>query len=588
MDRAELTHQRRWWTLVVLCFSLMVIGVDNTILNVALPTLVKDLHASSSQLQWMVDAYTLVFAGLLLTAGSLGDRFGRKKFLALGLTIFGAGSVASAFAGSASMLIATRSLMGVGGAIIMPATLSVLTNTFTNPTERAKAIGVWAGVSGMGIAIGPIAGGWLLQHFWWGSVFLVNVPVVALGLIGGWFFVTDSRDPSKPRLDPVGAGLSIVGLTALLWALIEAPTKGWVSAPILTAYAIAAVVLAGFVVWERHSDHPMLDVRVFENPRFSAASSAITLVFFSMFGSFFVITQYLQNVRGYSPLQAGLRIAPIALVLFIAAPASSTLVRWFGSKMVVAGGLVIAAIGLLLFAGLSVSSPYVSVLLALMVLGLGMSLTMAPATDSIMGSLPRAKAGVGSAVNDTTRQVGGALGVAVLGSVVASGYASRIAGALRGGLPPASVHSAHDSVGGAVAVSQSIGGPAGQVLASAARHAYVGAMRPAMLIGMAVILAGAVVVLAFLPARATNEEAEPVPEVAGVPEGAVVPALAAVGAGDGLGAGDTEGAVDGGAVPAAGVAVGAAVAPTVGPGAVPGETVAPEDDPEFVPGLAGA
>ncbi|HEX3565750.1 MAG TPA: MFS transporter, partial [Acidimicrobiales bacterium] len=327
METAALAYQRRWWTLAVLCFSLLVIGVDNTILNVALPTLVRDLHASASQLQWMVDAYTLVFAGLLLTAGSMGDRFGRKKALSIGLTTFGLGSVLSAFAGSATQLIATRSLMGVGGAIIMPATLSILTNTFTNPSERAKAIGIWAGVSGMGIAVGPIAGGWLLQHFWWGSVFLVNVPVVLLGLVGGWYFITDSRDPSKPKLDPIGAGLSIVGLTALLWGLIEAPSHGWTSPSILASYAIAAVILSTFVVWERRSSHPMLDVRVFENPRFSAASSAITLVFFSMFGSFFLITQYLQNVRGYNALQAGLRIAPIAAVLFVAAPASSVLVR---------------------------------------------------------------------------------------------------------------------------------------------------------------------------------------------------------------------------------------------------------------------
>ncbi len=568
MEASALAYSRRWWTLAVLCFSLLVIGVDNTILNVALPTLVRDLHATASQLQWIVDAYTLVFAGLLLTAGSLGDRFGRKKALSLGLMIFGTGSVLSAFSGSATALIATRSLMGVGGAIIMPATLSILTNTFTNPSERAKAIGIWAGVSGMGIAVGPIAGGWLLQHFWWGSVFLVNVPVVIVALIGGWYLITDSRDPSKPKLDPVGAGLSIVGLTALLWGLIEAPSHGWLSTPILGAYAIAAVVIGVFVAWERRSDHPMLDVRVFENPRFSAASSAITLVFFSMFGSFFLITQYLQNVRGYSPLEAGLRIAPIAAVLFVAAPASSTLVRWFGSKLVVAGGLAIAALGLFLFAGLTVSSAYVSVLAALLVLGLGMSLTMAPATESIMGSLPRAKAGVGSAVNDTTRQVGGALGVAVLGSVVSSGYATRISSALsHGGLSASAVSSARDSVGGAVSAGQQVGGQAGQALATAARHGFVGAMRPAMLIAAGVTMVGVLIVLAFLPARAVDEFDVPV-------------LVADDGAGAAVGA----------------AAVGAAGAAGAGAGAVP--TGAAVDDggrrdddepaPELVPGWLGA
>ena len=505
MDAPSLAYSRRWWTLAVLCFSLLVIGVDNTILNVALPTLVGAVHASASQLQWIVDGYTLVFAGLLLTAGSLGDRFSRKRALSLGLLIFGTGSVLSAFAGSATMLIATRSLMGVGGALIMPATLSILTNTFTNPAERGKAIGIWAGVSGMGIAIGPIAGGWLLRHFWWGSVFLVNVPIVLVALIAGSLLIIDSKDPSAPRLDPIGAGLSILGLTVLLWGLIEAPSHGWLSTSTLTAYAVAAAALIAFAVWETHTEHPMLDVRIFGNPRFSAASSAITLVFFSMFGSFFLLTQYFQDVRGYSPLGAGLRIAPLAAVLFIAAPASSTFVRWVGSKLVVAGGLGFAALGLVLFSLLRVNSSYPAVLLALLMLGLGISLTMAPATESIMGSLPKEKAGVGSAVNDTTRQVGGALGVAVLGSVLSSGYASRIVKAVASHPLTTSVSRAsRDSVGGALNAAHQVGGQAGQSLADAARQSFVGAMRPTMLIAAAVTLVGALVVLAFLPARAVD------------------------------------------------------------------------------------
>jgi len=544
METTTLAYRRRWWTLAVLCFSLLVIGVDNTILNVALPTLVRVLHASASELQWMVDAYTLVFAGLLLTAGSLGDRFGRKKTLSLGLFIFGTGSVLSAFSGSAALLIATRSLMGVGGALIMPSTLSILTNTFTDSSERAKAIGIWAGVSGMGIAIGPIAGGWLLQHFWWGSVFLVNVPIVIVALIGGWFLITDSRDPSKPRLDPIGAGLSIVGLTVLLWALIEAPSNGWLSPTTVAAYAVAIAVLVGFVVWERRIDHPMLDVRVFENPRFTAASSAITLVFFALYGSFFLITQYLQDVRGYGALQAGLRIAPIAVVLFIAAPASSTLVRWFGSKLVVAGGLLISSMGLVLFSRLSVSSAYPVVLLALLLLGLGIALTMAPATESIMGSLPRAKAGVGSAVNDTTRQVGGALGVAVLGSVLTSGYATRITSALgegSGSVSTVSAALARNSVGGAITVGQQIGGATGRALMVSARSGFVGAMRPAMLIGAAVTLAGALIVLAFLPSRAVDQSSASLVVVVDAGSGALVPevgvaALVAAEAGAGVAA----------------------------------------------------
>jgi EmrB/QacA subfamily drug resistance transporter len=508
MDQ-ETIYRRRWGTLVVLCLSLLVIGLDNTILNVALPTLGRDLHASISQLQWIVDAYTLVFAGLLLTAGSLGDRFGRKYALSAGLVIFGIGSTLSAFSGSAGVLISTRALMGVGGAFIMPATLSILTNTFLEPRERAKAIGIWAGVSGLGIAIGPVVGGWLLQHFWWGSVFLINIPVVIIALATGRVLVPNSRDPSSPRLDPVGAVLSITGLTALLWAIIEAPSHGWGSTEIIIAYAIAAVVLTAFVAWELHTDHPMLNVRFFQNPRFTAASAAVTLVFFALFGSLFLITQYLQNVRNYTALQAGLRMAPIALMLMIAAPASSAVVRRLGSKIVVSGGLFLVAIGLALFATLQVHSGYERVLLAILVLGLGMGFTMAPATDSIMGALPRAKAGVGSAVNDTTRQVGGALGVAILGSILSSTYASHMASALAGhAIPTAAASAAKDSIGGALAVAAVVGGAPGKALADAARHSFVAGMQPAVLAAAAVALLGALVVILFLPARAAGVPAE--------------------------------------------------------------------------------
>jgi len=368
-------------------------------------------------------------------------------------------------------------------------------------------------------------GGYLLAHFWWGSVFLVNVPVVLVALAAGWYLIPESRDPASPRLDPIGAGLSIAGLTALVWSIIEAPSHGWTSPTILMGYAVGAVVLAGFIVWEIHSDHPMLDVRIFENPRFSAASAAITLVFFAMFGSMFIITQYLQVVHGYSALQAGLRMAPIALVLFIVAPASSTFVQRFGSKLVVAGGLTIAAASLVMFGMLNEHSSYAMVLLAIMVLGLGMALTMAPATESIMGSLPREKAGVGSAVNDTTRQVGGALGVAIIGSLLSSGYASRVVKGLSGqGVLASTVTSAKDSVGGAIGVARTLGGAQGQVVATVAKHSFIGAMRPTMFVAAGVALLGAGIVLAFLPARSTNEDAVP---AAGTESPALISELAA-------------------------------------------------------------
>ncbi len=506
MDAAAI-HARRWWTLGVMCLSLMVIGVDNTILNVALPTLVRDLNATTSQLQWIVDAYTLVFAGLLLTAGSLGDRFGRRKGLSIGLLIFGAGSVASALAGSASQLIGTRAVMGIGGALIMPATLSIISNVFTVPAERARAIAVWAGFSAMGIAIGPLSGGWLLEHFWWGSVFMVNIPIVALALLGGRLFVPESKDPSPRGLDPLGAVLSIVGLISLVWAIIEAPAEGWTDPTILATFGVAAMFIAAFIAWELHTDHPMLDVHFFTNPRFSAASTAVTLVFFALFGATFLQTQYLQFVLGYTALEAGLRVGPIALVLMVTAPTSARLVERVGTKLIVAGGLAIVSMALVVLSFATVTSGYPPVLAAMLMLGLGMGMTMAPATESIMGSLPRAKAGVGSAVNDTTRQIGGALGVAILGSLLASTYASR----LGEGVPAA----AKASVGAALDLARQIGGEQGAALAASAKSAYVDGMGVGVLVAAGVALLGSAIALAFLPSRARSEEESPVETPAG-------------------------------------------------------------------------
>ena len=501
MEQAD-GYERRWWILWILCLSLLVIGLDNTILNVALPTLVRDLHASTSQLQWIVEAYVLVFAGLLLTTGSVSDRYGRRDALAVGLVVFGIGSVLSAFAGSASMLIATRAVMGVGGALIMPSTLSILTNVFP-PEERGRAIGVWAGVSGLGIAIGPIVGGWLLDHFWWGSVFLVNVPIVIFALIAGRLIVPNSKDPSPHALDPVGAVLSIAGLVSLVYGIIEAPTHGWTSAQTLGTFAIAAVLLVVFVVWELRSDHPMLNVEFFENPRFTAANISIVLVFFALFGSLFFLTQYLQFVLGYTPLQAGIRVAPLAAVLMVGAPIAGRLTGRFGNKVLVSAGMAIVAVGLGFMGTLTVTSGYGHVLIALLILGLGMGTAMVPATESIMGSLPLAKAGVGSAMNDTTRQVGGALGVAILGSIFSSAYATHI-GASLAGLPATTVAAASSSVGAALVIGTKIGGSQGAGIVAAARNSFIQAMDRGLMVGAAIALLGAVVALVWLPNRATE------------------------------------------------------------------------------------
>jgi EmrB/QacA subfamily drug resistance transporter len=511
VDRDDPVYRRRWLTLGVLCLSLIVIGIDNTILNVALPTLVRDLNATTSQLQWIVDGYTLVFAGLLLTAGSLGDRFGRKHALTVGLVIFGVGSALSAVAGSPTQLIATRCLMGVGGALIMPATLSIVTNVFTIATERARAIAIWAGFSALGIALGPLAGGYLLQHFFWGSVFLVNIPVVILALVLGRVFVPNSKDPSAPKLDPVGAVLSIVGLTALLWAIIEAPSQGWSSTPIVGALALAAAVIAAFIAWERHTDHPMLDVRFFSNPRFTAASISVTLTFFALFGSLFLITQYRQFVLGMDALAAGVRILPFALTMMVVAPISAKVVERVGTKYVVASGLLVTAVGLALVTFAGPTDGDTLLIVSSVVMAAGMGLTMAPATESIMGSLPREKAGVGSAVNDTTRQIGGALGVALIGSIYSSAYGAKMADALAAApvpVPATAAAAIKDSVGAAMAISGQVGGTAGNALADAARSAFVDGMHQGVLLGAAVALVGAVVALVFLPARATDPQTD--------------------------------------------------------------------------------
>ncbi|HEX8803313.1 MAG TPA: MFS transporter, partial [Acidimicrobiales bacterium] len=491
----------------VMCLSLLLIVVDNTIVNVALPTLQRDLGATTSQLQWVVDAYILVFAGLLLTMGALGDRFGRRGALAIGLVIMGVASVASSLAGSADQLIATRALMGVGGALIMPATLSIITNVFTDRKERAQAIAIWAATAGMAVAIGPVTGGWLLEHFWWGSVFLVNVPVVVVALVLGQLFVPTSKDPAAPPLDVPGALLSITGVTALVWAIIEGP-DGWTEPAVLGGFAAAAVLLTAFVLWERRTAHPMLDMAFFRNPRFSAASGAIMLTFFAMFGTLFLLTQFLQSVLGYTALEAGLRLVPMAAVQMVIAPLSARIVERVGSKVVVAVGLGTAAVGLVIASRLTPGATYPEVLVSLVVLAAGLALVMPTATESIMGSLPPAKAGVGSAVNDTTRELGGALGVAVLGSVMSSSYRPDVAAAISGApIPAEQADAITDQIGAAMAAAERVGGEPGRLLADVASRAFTDGMGTAFLIGAAALALGAVIVTLFLPARQLDHEA---------------------------------------------------------------------------------
>jgi EmrB/QacA subfamily drug resistance transporter len=496
-------YERRWWALAVLCMTLLVITLDNTILNVAIPALVKDLEASTSQLQWIIDGYTLVFAGLLLTMGSLGDRFGRKGALMVGLAIFATGSMLSGLATSATMLMITRASMGIGGALIMPATLSLLTNIFHDPRERGRAIGMWAAVAGASGALGPVIGGLLLKHFSWGSIFFVNVPVIIVAIVAGWYLLPSSRDPDAPRLDLVGAGLSIVGLVALLWAIIEAPARGWGDTAVVVSLLAGLLIIAAFVTWELRSSHPMLDVRFFKNRRFTAANIAITLVFFAMFGPMFLGTQYLQTVLGFSALEAGVRMMPMAILMVALAPVAPRLVEHVGTKLVVGTGLLVVTGGLLVVATVPVTNGYPHLLAGFCLVSTGMALTMAPATESIMGSLPPSKAGVGSAMNDTTRQMGGALGVAVLGSIFATVFRPGLAkGATDLGLTSSQLARAQDSLGGALEVAGELPARTAAQLSALAKTEFVDGLQAAVLVAAGVVVIAAIVVFAYLPARA--------------------------------------------------------------------------------------
>jgi EmrB/QacA subfamily drug resistance transporter len=488
--------------LAVLCISLLIVSLDNTILNVALPVIVRAMHASSSSLQWIVDAYAIVFAGLLLVAGSLGDRLGRKWVFMAGLLIFATGSAVSAFSGTPDRLIAARAFMGIGGAGIMPSTLSILTNTFTEAHDRARAIGIWSGTTGLGVAIGPVAGGWLLAHFWWGSVFLINVPIALIGLLATVWFVPNSRDPNTKPSDPIGAGLSIVGMGLLLWGIIEAPDRSWTSPIILGAIVAAVVVLAGFAAWERHSSHPMLQMSFFSSRRFSAAVGAMGLVMFALMGGLFLLTQYLQFSLGYSAFQTGLRIAPIAGVLLVMAPLSSMLVRFVGTKPVVFTGMALVALGFGLLSHVTVQDTYMNVLPAFFLIGSGTGLAFAPCTESVMGSLPLDQAGVGSATNGASLQTGGALGVGVLGSLLNTRYQDRLAPVLAHHPMPASIlHLITGSLGGALAVSHAIGGVLGAELASFARRSFVSGLDLAVTVAAIVVGGAGIVVLMVLPNR---------------------------------------------------------------------------------------
>lgn len=484
-------HRLRWWTLAVLCLSSSLVVVANTVVNVALPTIGGELSASAGELQWIVEAYLLTFAGLLLASGALGDRYGRRLSLVAGLVVFGAASALGAFAGSGGELIAARAVMGVGAAMIMPPTLSLLRTVF-GPGERATAIGVWGAVASVSAVAGPVLGGWLVSSFSWGAVFLVNAPLAALALAGALLFVPEARHPSSAPLDWVGAGLCVAGLCALVFGVTEAVKLSWTDPLTLAALGGGAFLLLAFVLWERRNPSPLIDLAMFGDPRFSAASFSLALAYAALFGVSFVLPQYLQYVLAYGPLETGLRLAPMTLVLAVTAVLGAWLVNRLGARAVIVGGLAATAAGLAALSAATAGSGYGLLLVAFVLMGAGIGAAATAATDSIMDALPEDKAGASAAVDETAIEFGGAMGIAVLGSTLAAGYTRAFASnAGAEGLPPGAREPAAESIGTAA----EIGGVALEV----ARAAFAESMGSTMLVGVGMVLLGAAVALVFMP-----------------------------------------------------------------------------------------
>jgi EmrB/QacA subfamily drug resistance transporter len=497
-------YRRRWWMLGTLCLSLLIIMVGNTTLNVALPVMMDKLPASQSQAQWLVDVYSLVFAGLLFTAGNVGDRYGRKGILQAGLVLFGVSTAYAAFlAHTPGQLIVARVVMGAAAAMVMPATLSIITNVFPRD-ERARAVALWAAISGAGTAIGPLLSGFVLEHFDWNMVFAVNLPIIALALVTGLFLVPRLRSDHHSPFDIPGAVLSAAGLGLLVYTLIEAPVHGWLAPQTLVFGAASIAAIAAFIFWELRTAAPMLDVRLFRIRAFGIGSLVLTLVFFSLMGMFFSISQLFQLVYGYSPLESAARMLPVTAAMIIAAPRSASLAARFGKRRVVAVGMWLVAAGVGVIALIGVAPNYPLLVLGMFVMASGMGLAMSPTTDLLMSAVPREQAGMGSAMNDTTRELGGSLGVAVFGSLVASRYADQLAPAIAN--LPGQVHdAATGSLAGALKASQAIG-PTGRSVAEAAKESWVSGFRFSLVVGAVVVAVAGAIAFKFLPDRGADQE----------------------------------------------------------------------------------
>ncbi len=506
---APVTTREKWMLIAATNAGCLLIASSNLVINVALPTLARDLHASSSELQWIVSSYLLVYASLLIVGGNLGDRYGRLRMFRIGLTLFAGASALGAWSTSATTLIASRGLMGIGAAMIMPSTLSILTNVFTNPQERARAIGTWSAMGGLGFALGPFLGGVLLSRFWWGSVFLVNVVIAFLTMAVGWRVIPESRNTTRSRFDPIGVVLSTLGTSALVYAVIHAPDAGWTAPITLGVFAASMATLAGFVLWELHCDHPMLELEFFKNPRYSMGN--VVMLFGSMVwaGFIFVITQLLQFVYGYSAFEAGVAILPFAATFTVMALLGPHVVERIGTKRTVVLALGIYAVGLAMVTTVGRETTYFHVGFGMLIIGFGFGMLNPPLSEAVMGAVPREKAGLASGPNTMARQLGSAMGVATIGSLLASGYQSTLADRQAEiGIGAGALATAQTSLSEALRTARRLGGATGDALAETAKTAFLHGLRIALVTAIGMLLFGAFLALRSLPARASDEAHE--------------------------------------------------------------------------------
>lgn len=504
---------RRWLALGVMCFTVLLISLDGTILNVALPTLVIDLRPSASGVQWIADSYVLTEAVLLMFCGALGDRIGRRRTFLAGVVVFGASSAGCALVHSAGLLIAARVVTGIGAALLMPATLSLIAATFP-AWERPRAIGIWAGISGIGTAAGPLLGGWLLQHFWWGSVFIINVPIAAAAVVGGLLYVTESRSEEVRPIDPIGVGLSALGLAAVTYGVITAPERGWLSSAVVVPLGAGVVLLVAFALWDGRREQPLVDFQLFRNPTFATGLGAVTAVFFAMFGVSFLLGQYIQFVQRSSVFGVGLRFLPMAAGTLLGSNTAVRLAARFGIRTVIVVGMLLIASALAIYSTLSVSPDPLPIAVAFTLVGIGLGLVVAPASNAVIGTLPPDKIGIGSGLRSTVQLLGGSFGVAIVGNLATSRYHARIAPALRGSgplaaLPAPARQQIATQIGGAVEVARTLPAGAAARVRAAADAAFVSGVRLGAVIDLAVMVVAVIAVARYIPASSPRLEGRP-------------------------------------------------------------------------------